>query len=160
MRNIKLLEYSQGKQFLEHYKADSIENENKYFCCYDYEFSTFSEVTIGRLLFDYQILVYCDFNGDKIENYIVFRVPLLIEKSTALTVMIANITDSEFVNEVFELVKAKFKNMGWSKITLCCLRYQLTDNMKNFINNTQLKEEIVIHSKKSELDRINYSMVF
>lgn len=57
MAEIKLLEYSQGNKFLDFYKKDSIENEKKYFCCYDYDFSTFSDVAIGRLLFDYQILI-------------------------------------------------------------------------------------------------------
>jgi hypothetical protein len=160
MKNIKLLEYSQGKQFLEFYKKDSIENEEKYFCCYDYDFSTFTEVAMGRLLFDYQILIYCEYEDNNITNYIVFRVPLLIENSTALAIMIMNTSDSEFLSEVLKLISNKFKTLGWSKSSICILRYQLTEKLSNLINEIDMKEEVTFHSSKPELDRINYSYVF
>ena len=113
MAEIKLLEYSQGNKFLDFYKKDSIENEKKYFCCYDYDFSTFSDVAIGRLLFDYQILIYCNIDKDEIINYIVFRVPLLIENSTALSVMIMDMSDIEFIEKVklicYDVTERKFE---------------------------------------------------
>ncbi len=160
MAEIKLLEYSQGNKFLDFYKKDSIENEKKYFCCYDYDFSTFSDVAIGRLLFDYQILIYCNIDKDEIINYIVFRVPLLIENSTALSVMIMDMSDIEFIEKVFQLSKEKFQKLGWTKISLTALRYQLTEELSSILENVGLKEELILNSASEELDRIEYAYLF
>ena len=160
MAEIKLLEYSQGNKFLDFYKKDSIENEKQYFCCYDYDFSTFSDVAIGRLLFDYQILIYCNIDKDEIINYIVFRVPLLIENSTALSVMIMDMSDIEFIEKVFQLSKEKFQKLGWTKISLTALRYQLTEELSSILENVGLKEELILNSASEELDRIEYAYLF
>ena len=160
MAEIKLLEYSQGNKFLDIYEKDSIENEKKYFCCYDYDFSTFSDVAIGRLLFDYQILIYCNIDKDEIINYIVFRVPLLIENSTALSVMIMDMSDIEFIEKVFQLSKEKFQKLGWTKISLTALRYQLTEELSSILENVGLKEELILNSASEELDRIEYAYLF
>ena len=160
MAEIKLLEYSQGNKFLDFYKKDSIENEKKYFCCYDYDFSTFSDVAIGRLLFDYQILIYCNIDKDEIINYIVFRVPLLIENSTALSFMIMDMSDIEFIEKVFQLSKEKFQKLGWTKISLTALRYQLTEELSSILENVGLKEELILNSASEELDRIEYAYLF
>ena len=160
MAEIKLLEYSQGNKFLDFYKKDSIENEKKYFCCYDYDFSTFSDVAIGRLLFDYQILIYCNIDKDEIINYIVFRVPLLIENSTALSVMIMDMSDIEFIEKVFQLSKEKFQKLGWTKISLTALRYQLTEELSSILENVGLKEKLILNSASEELDRIEYAYLF
>ena len=160
MAEIKLLEYSQGNKFLDFYKKDSIENEKKFFCCYDYDFSTFSDVAIGRLLFDYQILIYCNIDKDEIINYIVFRVPLLIENSTALSVMIMDMSDIEFIEKVFQLSKEKFQKLGWTKISLTALRYQLTEELSSILENVGLKEELILNSASEELDRIEYAYLF
>ena len=160
MAEIKLLEYSQGNKFLDFYKKDSIENEKKYFCCYDYDFSTFSDVAIGRLLFDYQILIYCNIDKDEIINYIVFRVPLLIENSTALSVMIMDMSDIEYIEKVFQLSKEKFQKLGWTKISLTALRYQLTEELSSILENVGLKEELILNSASEELDRIEYAYLF
>ena len=160
MAEIKLLEYSQGNKFLDFYKKDSIENEKKYFCCYDYDFSTFSDVAIGRLLFDYQILICCNIDKDEIINYIVFRVPLLIENSTALSVMIMDMSDIEFIEKVFQLSKEKFQKLGWTKISLTALRYQLTEELSSILENVGLKEELILNSASEELDRIEYAYLF
>ena len=134
--------------------------KKKYFCCYDYDFSTFSDVAIGRLLFDYQILIYCNIDKDEIINYIVFRVPLLIENSTALSVMIMDMSDIEFIEKVFQLSKEKFQKLGWTKISLTALRYQLTEELSSILENVGLKEELILNSASEELDRIEYAYLF
>lgn len=160
MAEIKLLEYSQGNKFLDFYKKNSIENEKKYFCCYDYDFSTFSDVAIGRLLFDYQILIYCNIDKGEIINYMVFRVPLLIENSTALSIMIMDMSDIGFIKKVFQLSKEKFSKLGWTKISLTALRYQLTEELSSTLENVGLKEELILNSATEELDRIEYAYLF
>lgn len=105
-------------------------------------------------------MIYCNIDKDEIINYIVFRVPLLIENSTALSVMIMDMSDIEFIEKVFQLSKEKFQKLGWTKISLTALRYQLTEELSSILENVGLKEELILNSASEELDRIEYAYLF
>ena len=89
-----------------------------------------------------------------------FRVPLLIENSTALSVMIMDMSDVEFIKNVFNLTKQKFQKLGWTKISLTALRYQLTEELSSIIENVGLKQELTLKSAAEELDRMEYAYLF
>lgn len=160
MSDINMLEYSQVKKFLEYYNMLDIDDDKKYFVCHEMELSVFDELSLKRLLFEYQLLIYCKTSNSKINNFIMLQVPPILKKTNTLEIVMMGLYDTDFIKDVCVIVKESFQNKGWGKIVLNLLKFQHNKDYDNLFSETGFQKELELKAGQENYNQYYYTYLF
>ena len=150
--NVEMISYADAGALSSFLKEKSKEAKG-YYLNYQLDIQNFDDLVAHKLLFDYQIIA---FRNEK--DYIVFKISELEETRPILTLLWANVENTELFENVVEKIKQEYSFYGWQASRIEILKKQFTAENSKFITEVVNGEPYILHSNETDNDRYCYEL--
>lgn len=150
--NVEMISYADAGALSSFLKEKS-KAEKGYYLSYQLDIQNFDDLVAHKLLFDYQIIA---FRNEK--DYIVLKISELEETRPILTLLWANVEDTELFETVVEKINQEYSFYGWQAIRIEILKKQFTAENCKFIAEVVNGEPYILHSNETDNDRYCYEL--